>query len=259
MTCNKEPAGYFFKLVEVIYKNTKNDFYIFYIFIINTCTRMFKIIKLNDFSYPDSLSPFSEDPMFQIENFKRSLVGKGSTDVLDLEKRSSWVHVNKFRLPVFPFEVLQFMEQNNILTSIYDNFDFIKYEEGDFFLNHRDTCMLGEVNSEHAYTCLIFCPFGEDYQMLEGGELILREPDGSYEIKFDSSVETRNGRYVMVIFSIDMYHEVLPIIKGTRYVFKKPLFVKKTVPKPSLKHVEEDLCDGGGGYFQGAGGGRGDY
>jgi hypothetical protein len=58
----------------------------------------------------------------------------------------------------------------------------------------------------------------------------------------------------MVIFSIDMYHEVLPIIAGSRYVFKKPLFVKN----PSKKIVEtddadDDLCDGSCGLGYGGG------
>jgi hypothetical protein len=50
-----------------------------------------------------------------------------------------------------------------------------------------------------------------------------------------------------------MYHEVLPIIKGSRYVFKKSLFVKK----PSTQIVEtnevDDLCDGGCGLGYGGG------
>ena len=212
---------------------------------------MFKIIKLNDFSYPDSLGLLTNDPMVQSENFERTLAGKGLTDVLDLEKRSSWTHKSKFYIHTLPNEVSQFMEQNNILTNI-DNmkdgpFSLLKYEEGDFFLNHRDTNMSNEIYGNHEYTCLIFSPYGEDYQLLEGGELMLRHPDRLYEIKFDPAVETRHGRFVMVIFSIDMYHEVLPIIKGSRYVFKKPLFVKKS-SKIIVKTNEVDaLCDGFGG------------
>jgi hypothetical protein len=222
---------------------------------------MFKIIKLNDFSYPDSLGLLKNDPMVQSENFERTLAGKGLTDVLDLEKRSSWTHKSTFHIHILPNEVWHFMEQNNILTykddTKYGPFSLLKYEEGDFFLNHRDTNMSNEIDGTHEYTCLIFCPYGEDYTTLEGGELMLRHPDGLYEIKFDPAVETRHGRFVMVIFSIDMYHEVLPIVKGSRYVFKKPLFVKK----PSTKIVEtnevyDDLCDGGYGFL---GGGGGDY
>lgn len=222
---------------------------------------MFKIIKLNNFSYPDSSGLLTIYPMVKSENFERTLAGIGLTNVLDLEKRSSWTHKSTFDLHALPNEVWQFMEQNNILTYIdgmkYGLFSLLKYEEGDFFLNHRDTNMSNEIDGTHEYTCLIFCPYGEDYRTLKGGELMLRHPDGLYEIKFDPAVETRQGRFVMVIFSIDMYHEVLPIIKGSRYVFKKPLFVKK----PSTKIVEtvetdeadDDLCDGSCGLGYGGG------
>ena len=77
---------------------------------------MFKIIKLNDFSYPDSLGLLTNDPMVQSENFERTLAGIGLIDVLDLEKRSSWTHKSKFYLHTLPNEVCHFMEQNNILT-----------------------------------------------------------------------------------------------------------------------------------------------
>lgn len=223
---------------------------------------MFKIIKLGDFSYPEYSCLVSEDPMFQNENFERTLVDIGPTDVLDLEKCSSWTHVNKFNLPALPDEVSQFMEQHNILTEKddvkYASFNLIKYEEGDFYLTHCDTC----IQAKHAYTCLIFCPFGEECRMLEGGELILREPNGFYEIKFDPSMETQNGRFVMVIFSIDMYHEVLPINKGTRYVFKKPLYVKKTTTTQVRISPHDDECHeiiSFNDCWGGIGGGNGDY
>jgi hypothetical protein len=221
---------------------------------------MFKIIKLNDFSYPDRLGLLTNDPMVQSEHFERTLVGKGLTDVLDLEKRSSWTHKTKFIIPTPPNEVSQFMEQNNILTHKddmkYAPFSLIKYEEGDFFLNHCDTNMSNNIDGTHKYTCLIFCPYGEDYTTLEGGELMLRDLNGLYEIKFDPAVETRHGRFVMVIFSIDMYHEVLPIIKGTRYVFKKPLFVKTSSQKIVETNEVDDLCDGYSVFLKGV---DGDY
>jgi hypothetical protein len=79
---------------------------------------------------------------------------------------------------------------------------------------------------------------------LEGGELIFKHPEGLYEIKFDPAVETRQNRFVMVIFSIDMYHEVLPIIKGSRWVFKKPLFVKTFSTYKKREDTDEgELCD----------------
>ena len=123
----------------------------------------------------------------------------------------------------------------------YDNFTMLKYEPGDFFLNHRDTDMSAYEDGNHLYTCLIFCPFSENNELLEGGELIFKHPDGLYDIKFDPAVETRQNRFVMVIFSIDMYHEVLPIIKGSRWVFKKPLFVKTFSKYKTEK--KEDIDD----------------
>ena len=178
------------------------------------------------------------------ENFERTLIGFGSTNILDLEKRSSWTHKSKFHLNL-PIEVLTFFNQNNIiyeknpLNTIDENnvlyektnyFSLLKYETGDFFLNHRDTKLTNSAvfDSHHEYTCLIFCPYGESNDILEGGEIIFKHPNALYEIKFDSSVETKKNRFVMIIFSIDMYHEVLPIISGTRWLFKKPLFVQKT-------------------------------
>jgi hypothetical protein len=202
---------------------------------------MLKIFPLNDFHYSVSL--------LENHHFIRTLVGHGSTDILDLEKRSSWTHTFSFDIHLFPDNVLQFMEQNHILTfqddRKYGFFQLLKYEKGDFFLNHRDTNMTVD-DCIHEYTCLIFCPYGDDYDTLQGGELVFTHPDGLYHITFDPSVETRSGRFVMILFSIDMYHEVLPIINGSRYVFKKPLFVKKS---NHLKMVDldvvDELCDGG--------------
>lgn len=84
---------------------------------------------------------------------------------------------------------------------------------------------------------------------MKGEELFLRHPDGLYEIKFDPSVETNKNRFVMVIFSIDMYHEVLPVISESRYLFKKPLFVKKTIKKMEDRNEVNELCDGGSDMF----------
>ena len=50
-----------------------------------------------------------------------------------------------------------------------------------------------------------------------------------------------------------MYHEVLPIIKGSRWVFKKPLFVKTFSKYKKEKKEDTDdegeLCDVGYSYL----------
>jgi len=190
-------------------------------------------------------------------NFERTLAGIGSIEVLDLEKRSSWTHKHKC-LVGFTKEINEFFNQNKIIYGKeeygYDEFSLLKYETGDFFLNHRDTKLPDIIKNNgikeiHQYTCLIFCPYGEN-EILEGGELIFKHPDALYEIKFNPGVETKKNNFVMLIFSIDMYHEVLPIIKGIRYVFKKPLFVKTGHNEDEDKYDNDDeevddLCDGG--------------
>jgi hypothetical protein len=96
------------------------------------------------------------------------------------------------------------------------------------------------------FNALIFCPYSNE-------NLIFKNPDELYEIKFNPSIETNKNNFVMIIFDVNMYHEVEPIISGTRFVFKKQLFVKNKI---NVK-VEEvnDLCDGKGGFY----GSTGDY
>jgi hypothetical protein len=221
--------------------------------------KMFKIIKFNAtnnnlyavhslfnhqlYNWYD----LKNEPILQSHNFERTLVGKGSVEILDLGKLSSWTHKLKFKLNL-PNEAIQFIEQNNILCGkdniMYDYFSLLKYDTGDFFLNHRDTILTNVFDdSIHQYTCLIFCPYCEFNEMDEGGELLFKHPDKLYEIKFDPVVETKQNRFIMVIFFIDMYHEVLPIIRGSRWVFKKPLFVKTTTKKSKKDKIDE-LCDG---------------
>ena len=228
---------------------------------------MFKIIKFVPSIYVNSLyvNPnetykcnlveLKNDKILEHENFERTFAGIGLTTILDLEKRSSWTHKLKFDFKL-PSELQEFMNKNNIksYSSLYDNFTMLKYETGDFFLNHRDTDMSTYEDGNHLYTCLIFCPFSENNELLEGGELIFKHPEGLYDIKFDPAVETRQNRCVMVIFSIDMYHEVLPIIKGSRWVLKKPLFVKTFSKYKKEKEKKEDtdedeLCYVGYSYL----------
>jgi hypothetical protein len=170
------------------------------------------------------------------ENFKKTLVSVNNTDILDLNKRSSWTHKNEFYFMKYPDNVTEFFENNNILTISENNFDhsaakLLKYNPGDFFTTHRDYCLTPSLveNEIHEYTCLIFCPFSRENEKGEGGELVFKSTDGLYNITFNPFIALNEQKFVMVIFSIDMYHEVLPIIKGTRWVFKRPLFTKKDI------------------------------
>lgn len=215
---------------------------------------MFKVIQFNDSEcakWTDDITMLKNLQMFREFFFEQTLVGIGSEKILNLEKRSSLTHKRTFKFDM-PNEANEFIKQNDILSDIdskYDSFSLLKYNVGDFFLNHRDTDLTkSSDNLIHKYTCLIFFPYNEnneDNQILKGGELIFKHPDGLYEIKFDPSIEINKNKFVMVIFSIDMYHEVLPITNGTRFVFKKPLFIKgnnEVKFTNNLNHVDNTEC-----------------
>ena len=235
---------------------------------------MFKVIKIQS-PTNKSISVINEDHthkkyedlekmgldsvLLSDENFEKTLAGLNNISILDTDKRSSLTHKSKFYLDV-PNELSDLFKQLNIEynTPPYNHFLLLKYLQNDFFLNHVDTNLttdpLEERTHTHAYTCLIFCP----YEKFEGGELVFNHPEKLYEIKFDPSIEINKGNFVAVIFSIDMHHEVLPIKSGSRYVFKKPLFVKSVSGTTNIINVDDivdDLCDGGHHYFSAKGGG----
>jgi hypothetical protein len=156
-----------------------------------------------------------------INHFERTLAYINNESILDLTQRSSWTYKNKIQITT-PELAKDFLIENNILHDNYNEnmqikshneFTLLKYEPGDFFNNHIDT----KINDSHIFTCLIFLPNNE----LEGGELLLCDKLNKYEIRINPQ---NFNQTTMIVFSIDMYHKVLPITKGTRYVLKKPLF-----------------------------------
>ncbi len=123
-----------------------------------------------------------------------------------------------------------------------------------FYLNAYGILFKCRSELEHRYTCLIYLPRGQH----EGGELVFRHPTSSlYDIRINPAAETNYGQVVMVIFPIDMSHEVLPITRGTRWVLKRPLFVRRTaaIDEAVAERIQEqremdDLCDGGEGWLR---------
>ena len=187
---------------------------------------MFHVIKLKNleifededenFTGCVNLKELLESPVLDKENFTRTSVGLNNTSILDLTQRSSWT--NKKNFLILPEEADEFFSINDLK---YDDkkYQLLKYEEGDFFSEHKDR----KLAENHKYTCLIF--FNDCKEKLEGGNLILRDEDNLFKIVFDSS---NVDIATMVIFSIDLYHEVKPVTKGTRYVFKSQLYTSST-------------------------------
>ena len=194
---------------------------------------MFEVFRINsDHSFHKGLeefklSDFKDNKYLDLSYFTRTLASVSGESVLDLSLRSSWTNRYKFRIET-PDEVQDFFKQHNIMTGdAFDIYTLLMYQEGDFFKNHRDR----QVSPHHKYTCLIF--FFDEDNHYEGGNLILHKAENLFKIDFKTS--NYNG-FLMVIFSLELYHEVLPIIRGTRYVFKKTLLVN---PEPTST-LEED-------------------
>lgn len=132
--------------------------------------------------------------------------------VIDTTKRSSKICTQKF-LVDFPDELKFFCKTCQILQPSQIELTLYKYDEGDFFAQHVDR----QRSENHAYTLLILPPCNNNtHNWFEGGNLII----GSSVIKCSSITD-----YTYLIFNIDILHELEPILKGTRYVFKSQLDV----------------------------------
>ena len=104
---------------------------------------MFKIFNIDPSSQEfQNLYGLKNSLELKSHNFERTLAVVDSTKILDLEKRSSWTGIHKC-LSGFTNEINEFFDQNKIIYGKedygYDKFSLLKYEIGDFFLNHRDT------------------------------------------------------------------------------------------------------------------------
>ena len=151
------------------------------------------------------------------EDFTRSEMGQGNKNFTDLEQRSSWTYKDKVELHHY--------------GAVYNRLEYklVKYKEGDFFNLHKD--------SQGSHTVLMFCP-----SEFEGGDLILKK-DASFELRIKPSVV--KDRFMIVKFSTDFLHEVTPITKGTRYVFKSYI--------ENEDEEEEEIYEDWGGGLDGGG------
>jgi predicted 2-oxoglutarate/Fe(II)-dependent dioxygenase YbiX len=206
------------------------------------------------------LPPVVVDPLL----YTRTLVGHAGSDALeeDLEARSSWTHARQFvestnapMIQKYSTQWLEFATAHDIYCGDGLQYELLKYEAGDFFSKHRDTV----VNRKHAFTCLLFWPTEAGFV---GGDLVFSNASGSFQATVHASQFTVP---TMVIFSVDLYHEITPVTAGTRYVFKTPLFTLYENRAQSILGVDvcgrdltwevDELCDGGHGFGQGQGGG----
>lgn len=86
-----------------------------------------------------------------------------------------------------------------------NQFDFIIYKEGDWFVKHNDT---GHSFPNRKWTTVTLLQLSDDY---EGQGLSLYDED-------DNEVFPKMEVGDTVIFDSNIYHEAKPVVKGTRLV-----------------------------------------
>ncbi len=164
-------------------------------------------------------------------NFTPSKVFNGFEEYLNQSSRVSLTNNYKFKAQI-PEEVKKFFVSSGIIfndtTNIYDNFTLLKYEPGGFFKKHIDNQLM----LNHLYTCLLFFP----NELYEEGDMIFTDTNTHDGDNFYLRFHPSKTEYTLVIFSLDLYHEIQPVLKHCRHVLKKPLFVnyiesKKIEPK----------------------------
>ena len=120
-------------------------------------------------------------------------------------------------------------------TLSYDNnFDLLKYEEGDFFAKHTD----GDSELNHFGTLLILPP--KAYSTYEGGELILY---GEEEIEIISDQDW----WKIIGFDTEIPHELKPVTSGIRYAYKSKIIIPDDTTeivsiynKNNIEYTEEE-------------------
>lgn len=175
-------------------------------------------------------------------NFKRTKINIDGENIEDLEKCSSWTHEEQF---LISFESEEDKKQLEPFISDHQRYNLLKYEKGDFFKNHIDKKQL----DGHNYTCLIF--IHDESHELKGGDLILHDKDNTFKIVFEPSKLKYN---FMIIYSIDLFHEVLPVEEGVRYVFKTQIdkLIEENKQNEITYEDNNEFSDSCGGLMDGA-------
>ncbi len=183
-------------MYEIIHLNNLNSIYV--------NNEKYQIYNINNTKY------FNED------NFKRTLTTNDAfTNICcnktNIFEHTCWTNKNMFTIET-PIDATTFFRSKNIVPN--NNYTLLKYDFSDFLKN----CDEKNSQQNYKYVCLIYFP----YNKFVGGNLILDDIENSVQIKFNPCNYLNP---VMIIFSIDMQYEILPIIKGPCYIYKTLLCV----------------------------------
>ncbi len=165
------------------------------------------------------------------------------------DKRHSYTYSWKYILK--SDKVNQFLESNKIrgldfftyegfcgtdYMSYKSKFELIKYEKGGLFIKHKDK-LYGEPTCEyiHTHMCLLYPPV--HLSPFEGGDIIFYLKNDIGEEITRTIKPSEFTDWTFIIFERPTLHEVLPITKGERYVYKTQLYTKN----PNYDDREEQL------------------
>ncbi len=153
-----------------------------------------------------------QDNLFQI-----STVGINDKIVIDRSQRDSFIHQNEFYFD--SHEISSYGVANNF-SAMDGPWKLLKYEKGQHFHSHTDS----REDDNHLCTALLFPAIS--FSSYSGGEFLIHNLlsfEQSNQKSIISSSDVQNS--TLVIFPVNFYHEVLPVLEGVRYVFKKAIYV----------------------------------
>lgn len=144
----------------------------------------------------------------------KSLVKPNQRKSLHLEIESTYHDLFKNRLQALIPELIQKFDRP--IDSL-SKLDFIKYEVGHYFQKHRDTGDIKQINNR-ALTAIIYLnscsKYNNSADSFQGGDLILYGTHKDFP-NHGLPIFPKTGR--LLVFPSELFHEVKPIINGTRY------------------------------------------
>lgn len=152
---------------------------------------------------------------------------------VDLTKRNSLTYAFTYNILSLPVD--DYCKEKDIFAPSYSysethlgfnftyyltSFELLRYEPGGFFLKHKDKLIKPRNNYyAHTHMCLLYPP--DSINKYEGGDIIFYDTESNGIHVVEPSKFTT---WTFIIFPQQTLHEVTPVTKGTRWVFKAPLF-----------------------------------
>lgn len=177
----------------------------------------------------------------------------GGVEQIRLEKRNS--HTFNWRYNIHSHKVNDFLQRNGLhpldygkitYSHCYDwegsyvyksNFELIKYGQGGLFVKHKDKLEGGLTCKDiHTHMCLLYPP--AHLSPFEGGDIVFYLKNYIGEETEHIIKPSKFEDWTFLIFEQQTMHEVTPVTKGVRYVYKAPIY--KTNPY-CVKMNEDDL------------------